>query len=98
MSGCGPACPVAEPAPPSLPRRLSGGTIALIAIGLLILVPSGLCSAILGVGFLSDIIGRGEAAQFSRSLIWLVPLFGGPPMLIGAGLLAWGLKRRRSEP
>lgn len=83
--------------PPLPPRRRGAGAVALIAIGVLILVPSGLCSAVFGIGFLSDIINHtphgGE--DYSRGFIWLVPMFGGPPILIGAGLLYWGLRRRR---
>jgi hypothetical protein len=82
---------------PNLQPRRSGAAIALIAIGLLILVPSGLCSAVFGIGFLHDALtGTGETAAYARGLIWVVPIAGGPPMLLGALLLWLGLRRRRT--
>ncbi|HEV2548929.1 MAG TPA: hypothetical protein VGU20_16425 [Stellaceae bacterium] len=83
-------------ADPHTPPRRSGVTIALIAIGLLILVPSGLCSAFFGITFLRDVLtATGEAAAYARGFIWLVPMFGGPPIVLGALLLWLGLRRRR---
>lgn len=83
-------------ADPHAPPRRSGAAIALIAIGLLTLVPSGLCSAFFGIAFLKDALtATGEAATYARGFIWLVPMFGGPPMLLGALLLWLGVRRRR---
>jgi hypothetical protein len=81
---------------PQAPPRRSGAAIALIAIGLLILVPSGLCSAFFGIAFLGDALtATGEAAAYARGFIWLVPMLGGPPIVLGALLLRLGLRRRR---
>ena len=76
---------MADPLPPieRRPRR-RGTSIALICIGLLILVPSGLCTGFFGVALV-----RGGGP------ILLVFLFGGPPILIGLALLLWGLRRDR---
>jgi hypothetical protein len=71
-----------NPSAPPQGRR-TGGAIALIAIGLLILVPSGLCTALVGIY---------DAVGFN----WLVFLIGGPPMALGALLLFLGLSWRRS--
>jgi hypothetical protein len=79
---------------PSPPPR-SGASIALICIGLLILVPSGLCTAAFGIGFLSDLLGRGQSESFEQGLFWAVPMIGGPPIAIGISLLVWGRKRDR---
>ena len=79
---------------PGRPRR-SALSIALICFGLLILVPSGLCSAVFGVGFLMDAAKPGETGAYALGLLWLVPMFGGPPVAIGLALLLWGLKRDR---
>ena len=47
-----------------------------------------------GIGFLSDIVNPHSAGEdYSRSFIWLVPIFGGPPMALGAILLFFGLRR-----
>jgi hypothetical protein len=85
-----------SPLPPSErsrpPRR--GSSIALICIGLLILVPSGLCTAALGIGFLSDLGSRGQSESFA-GLIWVVLMVGGPPIAIGIALFVWGLRRDR---
>jgi hypothetical protein len=79
-----------------IPPAWSGRGVAPIAIGLLILIPSGLCSAFFGIAFLGDALtGTGEAAAYARGLIWLVPMIGGPPMALGALLLWLGLRRRR---
>lgn len=80
---------------PNLQPRRSSAAIALIAIGLLILVPSGLCSAVFAIGFLHDMFtATGETAAYARGLIGVVPIVGGPPMLLGALLLWLGLRRR----
>jgi hypothetical protein len=74
-----------EPQPPLLPAGRSAVGIALICIGLLILVPSGLCSAWFGLQSLTD----------SHGLALVVLVYGGPPMAIGAALLFVGLRLRR---
>ena len=63
-------------------------SVALFVIGLLILVPSGLCTAFGGI--LTIIEG-------DPSSVLLVLLFGGLPMAVGA-LLVWaGLKARSRD-
>ena len=76
---------------PEKPLRWTAGSIALFVIGLLILVPSGLCTGIFGLMALSD---------FSREtvgILAMVLMFGGIPMLIGAALVKKGLKARRRD-
>ena len=79
---------MADPLPPieRRPRR-RGTSIALICIGLLILVPSGLCTTFFGVA--PVIHGAGG------SLIGIALLLGGPPIVIGIALIWWGLTRDR---
>jgi hypothetical protein len=67
--------PPQEPSRP--PRRAA--SIALICIGRLILIPSGLCTAVFG----------GMRQPLAALKI------GRPPIAIGAALLACGLKRDR---
>jgi hypothetical protein len=69
--------------------------VALICVGLLILIPSGLGTAILIVGALLDAFLGGAEPDFSCRLLSLILLFGGPPIIAGAALLAWGLRRDR---
>jgi hypothetical protein len=90
---------MADETPPakSLPcRRRRGASIALIAVGLLILIPAALCTAAAGGGALLDAVLGGADPQFSRRLLSLIFLFGGPPIAVGAALLVWGLRRDRA--
>jgi hypothetical protein len=70
-------------------------SIALICLGLVILIPAGLATAILVVGALLDAILGGAEPDFSRRLLSLILLFGGPPIVLGAVLLRWGWRRDR---
>lgn len=86
---------MADASPPkSVPPR-KGITIALICIGLLILIPSGLCTAVFGASVLVGMNEPGEAVNYARAFAWLVPIFAGPPIALGTALLIWGLKRYR---
>jgi len=87
---------MADPPPSSAPpARRSGVSIALICIGLLILAPSGLCTAFFGSSFLMALSRPGEAAAYARGFLPLVAMFGGPPIALGLALLLWGLMRDR---
>jgi hypothetical protein len=58
------------PSVPSRPRR-RGTSIALICIGLLILVPSGLCTVVFsGAGPLAALIGGPPIAIGAALLLW----------------------------
>jgi hypothetical protein len=92
MSGQAPSDP-----PLARPPRRRGSSLALIFIGLLILIPSGLCTAVFGVGMIVDMTGTGEAAAYARGLIWVVLAIGGPPIALGTAVLVWGLKRDRAS-
>jgi hypothetical protein len=72
------------------PARWTFISIALFIIGLLILVPAGLCTLTLGTLFLMD---PSDAAAFFGAVL----VFGGVPMAFGA-LLVWaGLKARSRD-
>jgi hypothetical protein len=63
---------IEDPPPPS-PQPNSGcGAVALIVIGALILVPSGLCTAILGVGAVIEL--NSNASSFWSDLSEVGPL------------------------
>ncbi|HYM29953.1 MAG TPA: hypothetical protein VEU47_01550 [Candidatus Cybelea sp.] len=92
---------MADPGPQGFdgqPVFKPGGGVALIVIGVLILVPSGLCTAVMGIPFILDSTrGRGPDNLFDLSgALILVGLFGGIPMLIGSLLLWLGLRKRRT--
>jgi hypothetical protein len=78
---------VAEPAPDISPSGNQGcARLAVIAIGLLILVPSGLCVGIFGIGALVD----GDPEFLFTAL-----LIGGLPLAIGIGLVVLGRRMKR---
>jgi hypothetical protein len=80
----------------------TAGSVALIVIGLLILIPSGLCTTIIGIG---SVIGM-LAYQRENLVMLLVGLpgtlimpllIGGPFMALGAFLIHLGWRRRKSR-
>lgn len=78
-------------APP--PRKRWGGlAITLLVIGLLIVVPSGLCTGIFGVGALYDTMTSSSAEGFSILVEAL--MIGGIPLAIGAALVYAAFKAR----
>jgi len=91
-----PATPVPPAAvPPASPpkRHWTGFAITLLTIGVLILIPSGLCTGIFGVGALYDMVtsspGEGGAILAEALLI------GGIPIAIGGLLVFAGFKARK---
>jgi hypothetical protein len=81
--------PALPPAPPQPARpHWTFISVALFVIGLLILIPSGLCTAVLGVMSL----GGGDP-----SFLGIVLLVGVLPMAIGLGLVYAGLNTRRRD-
>ncbi|HEY2885679.1 MAG TPA: hypothetical protein VGJ08_10755 [Rhizomicrobium sp.] len=79
---------MSQPDPGPKQRPGVAGTVALLLIGLLFLVPSGLCTAILGGGALFDAFVHPENSGDSVSMIVMVALVGGPFVAIG-GVLVW---------
>jgi hypothetical protein len=81
------------PPPPETRRRppLSFGGFALVALGVLILVPSGLCTGIGGIVALSA--GGDDMA----TILPVVLMFGVPALLLGWFLVWLGLKVRRRD-
>ena len=74
---------------PSPPQRRTVGAIVLICLGLLLLVPSGLCTGVMG---LFDLFGKGGGG-----LLILALVYGGLPLTLGAVLLVLGLNLPRRE-
>ena len=70
------------------PLRWTFISVALFVLGLLIIIPSGLCTAFLGVFMF---------AEADSSGILLLLMFGGIPMAAGAVLMWAGLKARSRE-
>ena len=67
-------------------------SIALFILGLLILVPSGLCTAVLGGSIILEGLPHGDLSG-----IPIVLIYGGVPVAMGA-VLVWGaFKARRRD-
>jgi hypothetical protein len=67
-------------------------SVALFVIGLLILIPSGLCTALIGLPFAFSSLGGADSQMASMILI-----FGVVPMALGAALVYAGLQSRRRD-
>ena len=77
-----------RPTPPHTEPKWTGFASALFAIGLLILIPSGLCTSIFGLGALYDAVtGSGsDALEFLVEAL----VVGLPFIAIGVGLVMAG--------
>jgi hypothetical protein len=85
------------PPPAAVPgqRRQWGAlSVTLLVIGLLILIPSGLCTGIFGVGALYDMFTSSSNEGFSILLEAL--MLGGIPLAIGAALVYAAFKVRKN--
>jgi hypothetical protein len=78
---------------PQPPRRGCAAT-ALIVVGLLILIPSGLCTGFMTIGpLVAAIFGSKQYA--STDMVQIALMIGGPFVLVG-GVLTWiGFAMRR---
>jgi hypothetical protein len=88
---------MSQPDPGAKRTYSVAGTVALLLIGLLFLIPSGLCTAILGGGALLDAFVHPENSGDSLSAIVMVAMVGGPFVAVGAVLVWFGVKRLRGR-
>jgi hypothetical protein len=79
------------------PRYSTGGIVALIVVGLLLLVPSGLCTAAVGLGAIYGMIASPQNAGDALGVIPMVLIVGGPFIAGGAALLITGIRRSRAN-
>jgi hypothetical protein len=80
-----------QPAPQ---LRWGGVSVALLIIGLLILVPSGLCTGLFGLGVLGSFLTGNVADAMSTG--GMVAVIGGIPVVIG-GVLVFAAFRLRKK-
>jgi hypothetical protein len=79
------------------PVRVFAGR-ALVTVGALVLGLSGLCTlGFAGVALFSDLQQANSYGSFSNMLPFML-VIGGLPMLVGFGLLRWGLSVLRKAP
>ena len=85
---------------PDEPKHRSGGrilgAIALIVLGLLFLVPSGLCTSFFGYMAIMGAVS-GQAAKQDVSSVVSVLLVGLPFIAIGAALVLFGIRLMRRK-
>lgn len=77
-----------NPSPPPVRYRWTLGAIAVFVMGLLILVPSGLCTAVFGFSMLTS---------GNDGLLLLPLVIGGVPIAIGILLVRAGLEMRKDD-
>ena len=84
---------MSEPDPAAPPKRphWTLASAVLFAIGMLILVPSGLCTGVVGIFLLAD-----DTTQFLEFMVLVLP-YGLIPMALGGLLVYSGLKARRRD-
>ncbi|HEX4861398.1 MAG TPA: hypothetical protein VFV07_09185 [Rhizomicrobium sp.] len=81
---------------PGRPRSIAGG-IALLVLGLVILVPSGLCTGIFAGSALFNAIFAGRGSGDVANIFFMALIFGGPFVAAGGALVWQGIKRLRRE-
>jgi hypothetical protein len=82
------------PPPKPHPPRWGALAITLLVIGLLILVPSGLCTGIFGIGALYDMMT--SSSNEGVSILIEALMIGGIPLAIGAALVYAAFKVRKN--
>ncbi|HWA90163.1 MAG TPA: hypothetical protein VG889_09030 [Rhizomicrobium sp.] len=81
---------------PQTPRSVSAG-IALLVLGLVFLVPSGLCTGIFGGGALVEMLTNPRNANDASVMLMMALIFGGPFILLGVLLIRAALRNFRAR-
>ncbi len=73
-----------------MPQNNNSGcaSLALIVIGLMILIPSGLCTGFFALGSLVEVILKPGSAADGLDMLPMALIVGGPFVVVG-GLLVW---------
>ena len=87
------APPSGPASPPGQRRQWGALSVTLLVIGLLILIPSGLCTGIFGIGAIYGMLT--ESPGEGLSILMEALMVGGIPLAIGGILVYAGLQARR---
>jgi len=82
---------------PDAPTYSAGGIVALIVFGLLLLIPSGLCSGAIGVMAIWAAITQPGNGGEALSTLPMVAIVGGPFIVGGGAMLLAGIRRMRAN-
>ncbi len=80
--------------PPLAAPRFTAGACALVVLGLVVLIPSGLCTAAMGIASIGSMFSH-YSGGFAAGLSGLVTvlMLGGPFVAGGAFLIYLGLRK-----
>ena len=85
-----------DPDPPRTPAGSVAGAIAMVVIGLVIFIPSGLCTSVLGGGALVQMFIRPGSSE-GIAVLTMALATGGPFVGGGFALIWYGVKRLRGR-
>ena len=87
--------PNTAPPPKAGRPHWTAGAIAVLVIGLLILVPSGLCTGVFGFGALYEMMTASSNNSEATSILAAALVIGGLPIALGAILVFVAFQMRR---
>ena len=73
------------------------GIVALVVIGLLLVIPSGLCTAVLGGGAIWETLTDPSNASDLLNTLPMVAIVAGPFLVGGGAMLITGIRRARAN-
>lgn len=88
--------PLKQP-PPVTHGNITAGGCALVVVGLLILIPSGLCTASMGISSLVSMFTLSGGITAAISGLVMTLILGGPFIVAGIFLVRAGLRSRKPE-
>ena len=85
--------------PDPVPERhySPAGIVALVVIGLLLVIPSGLCTAVLGGGAIWETLTDPNNASDLMNTLPMVAIVAGPFLVGGGAMLITGIRRARAN-
>ena len=81
--------------PPPPRADTLGGTIVLLVLGTLVLVPSGLCTGYFGIAGFTAMIGKTDTQGLGQLFFFGALILGGPFVVAGTAMLWIGIRRWR---